>query len=81
MRRRQGSTGSPEDGRVAPTTPVERRAATPWVTVAAGAGAVTLVVAVAGMVGAATETHGVAARPSTDVVGATRPSSGEPVGP
>jgi hypothetical protein len=33
---------------------VERRAATPWVTVAAGAGAVTLVVAVAGMVGAAT---------------------------
>ncbi|MFE6234566.1 peptidoglycan-binding protein [Cellulosimicrobium sp. NPDC057862] len=54
MRRRHGSTGSPEDGRVAPTTPVERRAATPWVTVAAGAGAVTLVVAVAGMVGAAT---------------------------
>jgi len=31
-----------------------RRAAMPWVTVAAGAGAVTLVVAVAGMVGAAT---------------------------
>ncbi|UKJ63561.1 peptidoglycan-binding protein [Cellulosimicrobium cellulans] len=54
MRRRHGPTGSPEDGRVAPTTPVERRAATPWVTVAAGAGAVTLVVAVAGMVGAAT---------------------------
>lgn len=54
MRRRHGQTGSPEDGRVAPTTSVERRAATPWVTVAAGAGAVTLVVAVAGMVGAAT---------------------------
>ncbi|KON74824.1 hypothetical protein M768_02495 [Cellulosimicrobium cellulans F16] len=54
MRRRHGLTGSPEDGRVAPTTSVERRAATPWVTVAAGAGAVTLVVAVAGMVGAAT---------------------------
>ncbi|MDF9875303.1 peptidoglycan-binding domain-containing protein [Cellulosimicrobium cellulans] len=54
MRRRHGPTGSAQDGRVAPTTSVERRAATPWVTVAAGAGAVTLVVAVAGMVGAAT---------------------------
>lgn len=54
MRRRHGSTGFPEDGRVAPATPGARRAATPWVTVAAGAGAVTLVVAVAGMVGAAT---------------------------
>ncbi|MFF2269211.1 peptidoglycan-binding protein [Cellulosimicrobium cellulans] len=54
MRRRHGSTGSPEDDRVAPTRSVERRATTPWVTVAAGAGAVTLVVAVAGMVGAAT---------------------------
>jgi peptidoglycan hydrolase-like protein with peptidoglycan-binding domain len=54
VRRRHGPTGSPEDGRVAPTTSVEGRAATPWVSVAAGAGAVTLVVAVAGMVGAAT---------------------------
>ncbi len=53
MRRRHDSSGTPEGRSVAPP-PAAHRTATPWVTVAAGAGAVTLVVAVAGMVGAAT---------------------------
>ena len=53
MRRRHDSSGTPDGGRVTPPRDAHR-AATPWVTVAAGAGAVTLVVAVAGMVGAAT---------------------------
>lgn len=51
MRRRHDRTSSTASDRVAPPA---SRASTPWVSVAAGAGAVTLVVAVAGMVGAAT---------------------------
>lgn len=54
MRRRHDRSGPAERDRTAPLQRPARRTATPWVTVAAGAGAVTLVVAVAGMVGAAT---------------------------
>ncbi|QJW37969.1 peptidoglycan-binding domain-containing protein [Cellulosimicrobium protaetiae] len=54
MRRRHDRTDAPASDVPAPLPRAGSRAATPWVTVAAGAGAVTLVVAVAGMVGAAT---------------------------